>query len=362
MSKKSTNILFLVPYPLRHAPSQRFRVELYEPYLKEAATPYHIAPFMDEATWTVLYKGGSTFQKLSGIAKGYLKRWKTVLFDIHQYTHVFVHREAAPLGPPVFEWIASKLWDKKMIYDYDDAIWIPNTSNENRFVAWFKAFWKVKYICRWSYRIAGGNDYLCRYAAQYTDSSKVVRLPTCVDVEKMHNKTKTHHSGQVVIGWTGSHSTLFYLDELLPALLELEETTDFTFLVIANKDPQLPLKGYQFLPWNEATEIQDLLRMDIGVMPLQADEWSEGKCGFKLIQYLSLGIPAIASPVGVNKKIIVHGANGFLVNNKGDWKIYLERLIQDVNLRIQMGKAGREKIVDEYSIQSQKEQFLSLFS
>ena len=111
-----------------------------------------------------------------------------------------------------------------------------------------------------------------------------------------------------------SHSTLQYLDNIVSIIKELQEEIDFTFLVIADKNPELPLKDFQFVPWAAATEIQDLLRMDIGSMPLQADTWSEGKCGFKLIQYLSLAIPALASPVGVNKVIIQEGINGYPVS------------------------------------------------
>lgn len=357
MGKK---VLFLVPYPVRHAPSQRFRVELYERYMKDAGIEYKIAPFMDAATWKILYKGGSALQKVMGILKGYLKRIKTVLLDVPRYDYVFVHREAAPLGPPVFEWIVAKLWRKKMIYDFDDAIWIPNTTEENKAAAMLKAFWKVKYICKWSYKVSGGNDFLCSYARRYNNN--VHRVPTCVDVELVHNKEKVQQPSKVVIGWTGSHSTLFYLDPVIPILQQLEKDFDFTFLLIANKDPQLPLKGYQFLPWNESTEVADLLRMDIGVMPLQDDAWSEGKCGFKLIQYLSLGIPAVASSVGVNKQIMEEGINGYLVNTPAEWKVVLRKLITDIQLRQQMGSAGRRKIIAEYSIQSQKDNFLNLFN
>lgn len=315
---------------------------------------------MDDATWNVLYKGGSALQKTTGIVKGYLNRWKTILFDVPKYDYVFVHREAAPLGPPIFEWIVTKVWRKKMIFDFDDAIWIPNTSSENKAVAWFKAFGKVKYICKWSYKISGGNDYLCNYARKYNPST--YRVPTCVDVELFHNKVKTHTTNKVTVGWTGSQSTLFYLDQLILVLQELQEELDFTFLVIANKDPQLPLRDYAFTAWNETTEVADLLKMDIGVMPLHPDEWSEGKCGFKLIQYLSLGIPAIASPVGVNKQIVINGEDGYIAASKDEWKAALRTLITDHALRGKLGLAGRVKIVAEYSIQSQKENFLSLFS
>jgi len=353
-------VLFLVPYPLKHAPSQRFRVELYLPYLEEAGIEYKLAPFMDEATWEILYKGGSSLQKAFGIIRGYLKRIKTVLFDVHKYDYIFVHREAAPVGPPLFEWLIAKLWRKKMIYDFDDAIWIPNTSSENKIAAWFKCFWKVTYICKWAYKVAAGNDYLRRYASQYNKNAH--RVPTCVDVERMHNKLKEHKEGKTVVGWTGSQSTLFYLDMLLPVLQQLQDELYFTFLVIANKNPHLTLQNFQFLTWNESTEIEDLLKMDIGLMPLQADAWSEGKCGFKLIQYLSLSIPAIASPVGVNTEIIESGINGFIAHNEKEWKDCLRKLISDAVLRQSLGKNGRNKIAARYSIQSQKENFLNLFN
>ena len=348
-----------MPYPVKHAPSQRFRVELYEPYLQEAGIPYKIAPFMDESTWKVLYQKGSVLQKAWGIIKGYLRRLKTVLFDVHGYSHVFVHREAAPLGPPIFEWMAAKLWGKKLIYDFDDAIWIPNTSSENKLAAWLKAFGKVKRICRWAYKITPGNEYLCNYAAQY--NKNIICLPTCVDMERGHNKVKEHKEHITVIGWTGSHSTLPYLDPIIPIMQELEQELNIFFAVIANKKPDLPLKNWEFINWNEKSEIDDLLRIDIGIMPLQPDEWSEGKCGFKLIQYLSAGIPAIASPVGVNKTIIEEGINGYLCSDNETWKNRIKKLVTNVQLRKDFGKAGHDKMLKEYSIQSQKDKFLSLF-
>jgi len=353
-------VLFILPYPLHVAPSQRFRVELFLPYLQQNNIQYHLATFMDEATWNVLYKNGSALQKAVGILKGFLKRCKHVLIDIHGYDFVFVHREASPIGAPIFEFIIAKVWRKKMVYDFDDAIWIANTSSENKFISGLKCFWKVAKICKWSYKISAGNTYLSNYAAQFNNGVSVV--PTCVDTEQMHNKTKTHHDGIPVLGWTGSHSTLFYLNAILPILQELDQEIEFKFLLIANKDPQLPLKNYSFKKWQESTEIQDLLLMDIGLMPLQDDPWSEGKCGFKLIQYLSLGIPAVASPVGVNKEIVLNNENGFIVHNKEEWKNALKLLLSNSSLRAQMGNKGRQLIVNRYSIKSQLTNFLNLFN
>lgn len=353
------DILFLVPYPLHRAPSQRFRVELYEPILQKHQLRYTIAPFMDEATWNVLYKQSSTIKKAIGILKSFLKRW-ALLFSAPQYRYVFIHREAAPLGPPLVEWMLAKVFRKKIIYDFDDAIWIPNTSEANKLAAQWKAFWKVKYICQWAYRITAGNAYLSNFAKQYNEH--VVLLPTCVDVEKGHWKLKQHHSNTPVIGWTGSHSTLVYLDDIVPVLKELQQEIAFEIVIIADKKPDWELPHQRFIPWNEQTEQEDLLQIDIGIMPLKENAWSEGKCGFKLIQYLALGIPAVAAPVGVNKNIIDHGVNGFLCTSKEEWKDCLKQLITNAAVRKQMGLVGREKIVKEYSIQAQEEKFINLFT
>jgi glycosyltransferase involved in cell wall biosynthesis len=353
-------VLFLVPYPIRLAPSQRFRVEQFEPYLKEAGIDYCIEPFIDEKTWSILYKKGNTILKAMGILKGYLRRFRLALFEAGKFDYIFVHREATPLGPPVIEWIIAKLLGKKVIYDFDDAIWIPNITSENKLVSNIKAFWKVPTICRWSYKVVTGNDYLNGYASRQNRSSVII--PTCVDVENRHNRIKGSITARPVIGWTGSHSTLFYLNDIIPVIRELQERHDFSFMVIADKKPELGLKHWEFLPWNEKSEIEDLLRLDIGVMPLKPDQWSEGKCGFKLIQYLALGIPAVADPVGVNKTIIDHGVNGFVCSSPSQWKECLEMLLNDPRLRLQMGSNGRKKIVDQYSVQSQYRKFLSLFS
>lgn len=355
----SPKILFLLPYPPGHAPSQRFRVELFLPVLEAAGIPYRLQPFLDEATWQALYKGGSYFRKAAGVLRGFLRRWATVLGGARGYDYIFIHREAAPLGPPVFEWLLAKIWRKKIIYDFDDAIWIPNTSAANRWMGWAKAFWKVKRICRWSYRVAAGNEYLAEYARRY--AKQVVRIPTVVDTEKGHSRIKEHGSQRPVAGWTGSHSTLPYLEPLVPVLQRLQEEMDFEFTVIADKDPQLPLRNYRFITWRAETENADLLQLDIGVMPLEADAWSEGKCGFKLIQYFAAGVPALASPVGVNKQIIEEGINGYLCRTEDDWESGLRLLLADPALRKKMGAAGREKVVKEYSLQSQREPFLNLF-
>src|SRR5690606_26052851 len=184
-----------------------------------------------------------------------LRRWM-LLFEIGAYDYIFIHREAAPLGPPVFEWLAAKVFKKKIIYDFDDAIWIPNTSKENKLAAWLKAFGKVKHICKWSYKISAGNQFLVNFAKQYNEH--VVLMPTCVDTETGHKAVKTSFPDKPVVGWTGSHSTLFYLNEIMPVIKSLQEEIDFEFLVIADRKPDLDLKDFRYVKWNAATENEDL--------------------------------------------------------------------------------------------------------
>jgi glycosyltransferase involved in cell wall biosynthesis len=349
-----------VPYPYSQAPSQRFRYEQYLGFMKEDGLDYKICSFLDENTWSILYKPGHTFRKVSGIIKGFAKRF-IVLLNLRKYDFIFIHREATPIGPPIFEWIIAKVFQKKIIYDFDDAIWIPNTSSNNKIVAAIKWHSKVRSICRWAYKISCGNEFLQEYASLY--NSNAYYVPTTIDTDHKHNPDlyRKVRNSKPVIGWTGTHSTLIYLNEILPALKLLEKKFEFELCVIANQDPKLPLKYYNFIAWNKETEIQDLLRFDIGLMPLTNDEWAEGKCGFKALQYMALNIPALVSPIGVNISIIKNGHNGYLCENEVEWFNSLSCLLQNYELIKKIGISAREKVISSYSINSNRLRFLELF-
>lgn len=362
MSRANTanKVLFLLPYPLHSAPSQRFTVEQFLPLLDDAGFSYVLRPFMRVKTWNIVYREGSFVKKAWGILRSFAARAKTVVFEAPHYGCIFIHREASPLGPPIFEWYLKRILRKQIIYNFDDAIWIPNTSSQNKLAASLKAVWKVASICKWSAIVACGNDFLCDYARAHTHG-KILRIPTVVDTNNRYNRLKQHRAGSVIIGWTGSHSTLKYLDDVIPALQQLEQETSFEFVVIADKRPDLSLKNWRFVPWNEETEIDDLLQLDIGLMPLTHDAWSEGKCGFKLIQYLALGIPAVASNVGVNAEILGEDSHEFLCESQAEWIVALRKLLQDATLRTQVGAIGAKRMQECYSIDSQRDAFLSLF-
>lgn len=352
-------ILFLAPYPAFESPSQRYRFEHYLPYLKEKGIDYVYKPFLSKSAWAVFFKPGNTFRKGMGVLAGYGRRFLQ-LFTLFRYDYIFIHREAAPIGPPVFEWMMAKLFGKKIIYDFDDAIWIPATSSYNKAASKLKNFGKVAKICKWSYKVSVGNAYLGAYASQF--NKNVVLVPTVVNTEEVHNQLQNQQTTTPAVGWTGTFSTLQYLDLILPVLQELQQQYDFIFYVIADKDPALPLKNYRFIKWSKATEAKDLLNFHIGLMPLYDNEIAKGKCGFKAIQYMSLGIPAVVSPVGVNSQIVDEGLNGFLSAAPQQWKQHLEILLKDATLRAAMGTAARKKIEDHYSVTATKDLFVSLFA
>ena len=354
-------ILFVVSFPKKIHSSARFRVELYEIVLQENHYEYDFSSFWGNDMFQILYGKGNSFFKIIGLLAGFCRRI-ILLTKVSGYDYIFILREATPIGPPFFEWICAKVFNKKIIYDFDDAIWLPLKTDRNKIAKLFKSYWKVSWICKWAYKVSVGNQYLYDYASRY--NKHVVMNPTCVDTEFVHCQIKKalSNANKIIIGWTGTFSTLPHLKILLEVLMDIEKEYDFEFLVIADRDPKLPLKGYRFKKWEEQTEIEDLLKIDIGVMPLPDSEFVKGKCGFKLIQYMALGIPVLASPVGVNTSIVDENVNGFLCNTEAEWRNALERLLLDGYLRAALGKNGREKIEKHFSVQSNKENFLLLFS
>jgi len=358
VTKKKT-IHFWVPYPGYSAPSQRFRVEQYLPYLAPHIFNYGIFSFLDSKTWGIFYEKGHSLRKIFGTIKGYIRRIGH-LIKSYNADYIFILREATPVGPPIFEWLLSKIFRKKIIYDFDDAIWLPGGEKISWLKKLLKATWKIKYIIKWAYKVSAGNNFLGDYARQY--NSSVFLVPTVVDTKYGHNRQRDQLEGsRIIVGWTGTHSTLHNLELIEGVVPELKKEIDFDFLVISNKPPKWDF-DFIYKQWDLKSEQDDLLKMHIGIMPLKKGPWFEGKCGFKLIQYQACGIPTIASPVGVNSLVCLQNETGFIADSKATWKECLEKLIFDSQLRSKMGEAAKEHVEKNYSLDSLFPAFVSLFS
>ncbi len=350
---KNPKITIWSPYPHNTAPSQRFRYEL---FLKNTEFEVIYLTYYPPSSWKNLYNIGIATQ-LFLVMQGGLRRMIHIVQSISA-DFVIIHREATPIGPPVFEWILIKGMRKKVIYDFDDAIWQTdaNESSVSKILRWRS---KVKWICKNSWKITAGNQYLADFASTY--NSHVILIPTVVDT--CYFRPFPHiHREHVVIGWTGTHSTLKYLESIIPVLSAIQQNTPILLNIIANQDPGYLDVKYKFISWTEENEVNDLQDIDIGLMPLPDDEWTKGKCGFKIIQYGSVSVPVIASPVGVNSAIIQHGYNGYLASTQGEWKECLLSLISDASLRRYIGQNLRKTIENQYSVQANQTEFLKLFA
>ncbi len=332
---------------------------MFLPYLEERGFRVITRSFITRDFYTLYHKKGHLLQKVFGVLNGFVRKFFQ-LYYLFSADFVLVQREVTPIGPPVFEWIYARVFRKKMIYDFDDAIWIPQTSEANKIVNSLKCTWKIRYLIKWSHTVIAGNHFLYEYAAQYNKNVRLV--PTCVDLKNRYHLRADQEVAKITIGWTGSFSTMSYLDLIVPVLKKLEKEFEFTFFIMSNRAPEFSLKNQVYKEWSEEQEVLALRNCQIGIMPLTRDTWTLGKCGFKIIQYMALGIVPIADAWGANKDIISNGEDGFLVENESAWEASLRSLLENQALRKQLAERAVRKIEAKYSLEANLETFLQVFN
>ncbi|HEY0385533.1 MAG TPA: glycosyltransferase family 4 protein, partial [Pyrinomonadaceae bacterium] len=342
-------LLAIVPSLYDTSPGQRYRIEQWEPLLSERGVRIDYHSFEDAALHELIYKAGNMRRKLELVGRAFSRR-AALLRRVREYDAVYVFREAALLGPPVFERLVHRA-RVPFIFDFDDAIFVPYRSPSNGYLSYLKFPTKTRTICRLASHVMAGNPYLADYARAVNPHVTIV--PTTIDTEKYAVDETRAPSDPPVIGWSGSYSTVQHLDTLRTALQRLAKDERYRLRVIGT--PQYELEGVQVeaMPWRSQTETADLGAIDIGIMPLPDDRWSKGKCGLKALQYMALGIPTICSPVGVNIDIIRDGENGFIAATEDEWIEKLKALLRSVELRRRLGAAGRATVEAEYSARVQ---------
>jgi len=206
-----------------------------------------------------------------------------------------------------------------------------------------------------------GNKYLHDFSIKY--NSNVHIIPTAIDTKKFSPKEEKIHS-VLTIGWTGTSGNYqFFTKKLIDQINHLlTKNHDIIFLFICDHKPDERFNfPYNFIKWNEETEVTDLKKIDIGLMPLKDSAWSKGKCGFKLIQYGAIGIPSIASDVGVNSDVIIDKKTGFIVTDD-NWFTPLETLINAPELCRKMGEGAAQHICNNYSLDANYEKLLRVIN
>jgi len=393
-------LLILSLHPIE-SPGPRFRIYQYLPYFKQAGIEYTISAFLNSEEYMNIYNGPATsfLEKSNAAIKG-IARQIHAIADIKSYDGVIVYREAILVGRP---WIERYIVKKgiPIIFDFDDAIWMPvksQTGISPILKRLIKSTKKFDEIMQLSTHIVAGNNYLAQHAQLLNKHVSVI--PTVVDTDYYKPSTAKQNRDDIVIGWIGSGSTSVYLklldniwsklqfpslpkrdnaDASSPSLFkeggvperslgrELKIRSNALSPSLSKRDaadePQhnlvLKIIGGTYNPigihtnnikWSLDTELAEMSEFDIGIMPLPDDEWAKGKCGLKILQYMAMGIPCVASPVGVNTEIIQDGVNGFLAKDEKEWIEKLTLLIENPELRQRLGRAGRKTVEERYSL------------
>jgi len=265
-------------------------------------------------------------------------------FDI-----VFLQRATFPFG------LAGVLpfANKKIIFDIDDAIFLPDSSN-NDFVTKFKGLIKGREltdVLRISKCVIVENDYIKDHVSKYC--GKVYKIPGPIDTDRYFVKTKGHKGAEedVVIGWIGSPATTSYL-HLLDNVFKmiLSRFSNIKIVLIGAGNYSFPDKSVVKMPWSYETEVAQLQKFDIGIMPMPDDQWTRGKLGCKMLQYMAVGVPSVVSYTPTNAELIKSDDNGFLVKSDAEWIDVLTRLIKDEGLRLAIGGAGRAAVEKSCSV------------
>jgi glycosyltransferase involved in cell wall biosynthesis len=346
---RELHVLALVPYPLGEAPGQRYRIEQWAPYLQDEGIRIHFEPFADRALRDVLYRTGRYLTKASHMLRAWRRRIG-VARQARAFDAVFLHREAALVGPAWIERLVHAR-NARLVYDFDDAVWLHYVSPSNRYLSYLKAPGKTAAICRMAAAITPGNETLAEFARRH--GANVSVLPSTVSLREYRPRPSSSVSDVPVIGWTGSHSSAQYLRIVEEALQELAKRRRFRFRVIGLPSYRVEGVDVDCRPWRSDTEVEDLWPIDVGIMPLFDDPWARGKCAMKAIQYLGVGIPAVVSPVGANREVVTDGICGFHAANERDWVSRLGDLLDHHELRLRMGAQGRLRVETQYSAEVQ---------
>ncbi len=330
----------------RCVPSSRFRVLQFVPYLQRLGYECLVLPSRPDKYRSLPLLGF----RWSGLVKRWNRRSDLATLNRWSPDIVVLERELFSDGSCDLEQELRRI-ARRLVLDIDDGLFVLDRH-------------KFEVLCGLSDHVIAGNDLLATRVRPI--NPRVTVIPTCVDVDRYHSadsRQPTADSRNTVfcpphrLGWTGTAANIDYLEVLREPLKTLSREFDLELRVIAESDRPLRKLAFDrdgirtcFVRWSEATEIADLCAFDIGLMPMPDTEWTRYKCGLKILQYMAAGVPAVASPVGVNSEIIRHGVNGWLATTPDEWLFVLRQLLSEPVRRASVVEAARTSVEQRYSI------------
>lgn len=345
-------VLFLNPYPYGIAAGQRLKYEQYLGYFKNNGIEVTNDYFMSK--WLYENRNRKIFFIIVVLLTLYysLRRWVNVLYKTRQFDCVYVFMWATPIGSITLEIILRYL-SKRLIYDMEDVIDTGTSCVGNSA--------KSRYLLKVSDANIVSSSFLEKRIKEINPCTYYIS--SSVDLSKwLPLENRSDAPSNIVIGWTGTFSSGAYLEPLLPQLINFCQKNNHKLLIIGDfvLDEYSDVDCLEFRKWTKKSEISDLQEIDIGIYPLPDKEWVYGKSGLKLIQYLALGIPQVASNVGMNNILIKDGTEGFLVDTIDDWIERLSTLCENPTLRKQMGKRARITAEKNYNFNVIASQYLDV--
>ena len=327
----------------RCVPSSRFRVLPFVPHLQRLGHECLVLPSRPDKYASLPLLGF----RWSGLVKRWHRRNDLAALERWSPDIVVLERELFSDGSCDIEQELRGIV-RRLVLDIDDGLFVLNRH-------------KFEVLCGLSDHVIAGNDLLATRVRPI--NPRVTVIPTCVDVEKysrISNLKSQISNPPLILGWTGTAANIDYLDVLREPLKTLSREFDLELRVIAESDRPLRKLGLdragiptRFVRWSEATEIGDLCGFDVGLMPMPDTEWTRYKCGLKILQYMAAGVPAVASPVGVNSEIIHHGVNGWLATTPDEWLFVLRQLLSEPVRRASVIEAARNSVEQRYSVAAQ---------
>ncbi|MGB7925643.1 MAG: glycosyltransferase family 4 protein [Pyrinomonadaceae bacterium] len=352
-------VLALASYPVESA-ATRYRLEQFVEPLRERGISLTVRPFLDSRLFASLYRRSQMPRTALGLLGSALRRLGDV-GEARRSDVLLVQREAMMFGPPLIEWLATRIGRCPMVLDLDDATYVSYTSpTYGRLGSALKWFGKTDDLIRWARVVTCGNRTIAEYVT--SKGGHAVVIPTVVDTERFRPRRRERRAADaepLVMGWIGTHSTYPYLESIFPALKRLAETHRFRLKVVGAGRERISVPGVEVenLSWSLEREIEDFQSFDIGLYPintgLYADNWAAGKSGFKAIQYMAVGIPYVVTPVAACAEIGEPNVTHFCAGTQDEWRSALETLLTDAGRRASMGQAGRRHATEHYTVPAQ---------